>query len=72
MSTKLQPGDWATTDYRSGIRRGVTQTRVQIVARKEGKSQSGVLYQVTPPLPPNAADEWFDAAWFTSDTGGKA
>ena len=60
----LQPGDYATTDYEIGYANAGPLKTVRIVERTEGKSQTGVLYRVTPPLRGNSADGWFDAAWF--------
>ncbi len=55
---KLQPGDWALTDFSRGT------TRVQIVARKTGASQSGIQFQVQPALNGCHPRDWFDADWF--------
>ena len=62
MSTgrKLQPGDSATTDYN-----GNEIIQVKILARQDKtRSQSGIMFQVTPKLKNSAADAWIDADWF--------
>lgn len=56
----LQSGDFALTDFN-----GRGMTRVRIVNRKEKTiSQSGVMFQVAPPLKNNQPDAWTDADWF--------
>jgi hypothetical protein len=57
---ELQPGDLALTDFNG---RGLTQVR--ILLRKEDRAcQSGILFQVHPPLKNTAALDWIDADWF--------
>ena len=63
MGRNLQPGDEALTDYNGPG----AMTRVRIVARDDSrvrKSQSGVLYQVSPKLRNGIAESWYDADWF--------
>jgi len=62
MSTgrKLQPGDDATTDFNGN---GITQ--VKIIARRDNaRSQSRILFQVSPKLKNSHAAAWIDADWF--------
>jgi len=55
----LQPGDFALTDFNKGA------TRVRIVARRDGqRSQSGVMFQVDPPMRNHGPATWIDADWF--------
>ena len=60
-SRALQVGDWATTDYNGADR----IARVQITARANGGAcQSGIMFQVSPPLDRREPDDWYDADWF--------
>lgn len=64
-SRLMQPGDWATTDY-NGIG---TKTIVQIVERddtqrRNGTSQSGVMFRVQPTLRNGREFAWYDSDWF--------
>ena len=55
----LNVGDMAMTDYKRGI------TIVKIVSKDTGThSQSGVCYQVHPPLNKYSQMTWYDADWF--------
>ncbi len=66
---ELQPGDAATTDYECGFGVGGRPKLVTVTARAEGcRSQSGVMFQVVPPLKNNPPDAWFDAEWFAPVT----
>lgn len=62
-SRTLSVGDFAVTDYNGG---GLV--RVQIIdkddSRKNGASQSGILFRVSPSLKNGTADSWYDADWF--------
>jgi hypothetical protein len=58
-----QVGDTVTTDYTGRV------TRHKIVARcddrSHGHSQSGIMFQVDPPVPKSGgARAWLDADWF--------
>lgn len=57
-SRALKVGDEATTSYKRGI------TLVKILRRLECKSQSGVVFQVRPPLDRYRPLAWYDADWF--------
>jgi hypothetical protein len=68
-SRKLGVGDWAVTDYNNaGSPISGPLARVQIVAvdraRLHGHSQSGVMFQVRPPLKYGTPDSWYCADWF--------
>lgn len=76
-SRKLDVGDWAVTDYNtrgSWPVRPAPMTRVQIVAvdrqRQHGHSQSGVMFQVRPPLKNGYAESWYCADWFEPADSG--
>jgi hypothetical protein len=68
MSTEsraLQVGDIAVTTYGAPWQNPLALTAVRINAvRLSTKSQSGILFQVSPPLRGNDYDAWFDADWF--------
>jgi hypothetical protein len=57
---QLQPGDYAITNFN-----GNGLVRVRITARRDKqRSQSGIVFQVSPKLKNSAADAWIDADWF--------
>jgi hypothetical protein len=59
-SRKLQPGDWAVTDYN-----GRGMTLVKIITRTDNtRSQSSVLFTVEPALKNCTAQTLLDADWF--------
>lgn len=69
---RLRVGDEAETDYPGWY------TRVKIRARREGVSQSGILFQTDPPLREwhdlsnpydEGPDSWYDADWFRLPRG---
>lgn len=58
----LQPGDMAVTDISGGA-----FTRVRIVERDDSgqrRSQSGVMFRVSPPIAGGSSETWYDADWF--------
>jgi hypothetical protein len=59
-SRKLQVGDFAVTDYNHTGH----PTRVRIVHVSRGRSQSGILFRVSPALKNGKQDTWYDADWF--------
>lgn len=63
-SRKLKVGDFALTDYNENGK----LTRVKIIelddTRKNGHSQSGVMFRVLPILKNGHAYSWYDADWF--------
>ncbi len=69
-SRLLNVGDWCLTDYNhaSGDRQAKTLDRVQIVAvdreRRNGHSQSGIMFQVRPLLKGGTLESWYCADWF--------
>ena len=60
----LRVGDDAVTDYNGPG----SMTRVQIIERDDqrlyGRSQSGVMFRVTPILRYGTSGTWYDADWF--------
>lgn len=54
-------GDRVTTDYDKS-RIGITEHT--IIGRKDMRSQSGIAFQVEPPLRNAGPGAWFDADWF--------
>ena len=58
-ATNLQPGDKALTEYN-----GRGTDIVTITNRKEGISQSNVMFRVSPSLRNCGPHDWIDAAWF--------
>jgi len=69
-SRLLNVGDYALTDYNncSGVRGVASLDRVHIVAvdreRRNGHSQSGVMFQVRPLLKGGTPQSWYCADWF--------
>jgi hypothetical protein len=58
-----QPGDRVTTDYSGRVTTHTILARCD--DRSRGHSQSGILFQLSPPVPKSGgAGAWIDADWF--------
>lgn len=56
-------GDIVSTDFAYGA--ALARTVHRVVARRDGVSQTGVVYRVSPPVPKSGGPmAWLDEAWF--------
>lgn len=62
----LQPGDDAVTDFNGPGPLAKVRITARIDSSTNGRviSQSGIMFQVDPPLKNGTLQTWYDADWF--------
>ena len=63
-SRKLKVGDFALTDYNENGKLTIVKIVERDDTRKNGHSQSGVMFRVLPSLRNGNSNSWYDADWF--------
>lgn len=62
-SRLLESGDAVTTNFNTG-RYGLRSRHVIVEVRRNCRSQSGIMFRVSPSLTRCGEEDWYDADWF--------